>query len=304
LTLRLGYTYSKTLDNVSEIFSTGIAGNTVAFPQNPIQPQRGEYSFSGLDYPNTFSFLIAEQLPFFKDQHGFAGHVLGGWTVSADYLWQSGQRYTPSQNSEVAALTSAGDFFDSAFIGAFVGTDTARPFMGSNSARINSVGAFAGDACAALGVTGSEPVCTMSPTQLISINSLNTAAGVNAVPVNVTNSQVRFIMNGGTAQSIFGTPFGNMPRNIVQNDVTNIANLSMGKKIKLSERLGFEFRATAVNVFNHANFSSIDPFIENAGLFQAGTGFGDFRVSNTVPGSVNFPIQASRRFIFGGTITF
>jgi hypothetical protein len=305
LTMRLGYTWSKTLDNVSEIFSTGLAGNTVAFPQNPVSPQNGEYSFSGLDYPNTFFVLLAEQLPFFREQHGFLGHALGGWTVSANYLWQSGQRYTPSQASEVAALTAAGDFFDSAFIGAFVGTDTARPFMGSNRAPVSSVGAFAGDACSALAVTGSEPVCTISPTQLISVNSLNnTALGVNAVPTLVTSNQVRFIMNGGTAQTIFGTPFGNMPRNIVQDDVTNIANLSMAKKIKLSERMGFEFRASAINVLNHPNFQSIDPFVENAGLFSNGTGFGNPQVSNTVPGSINFPVQASRRFIFGGTLTF
>jgi hypothetical protein len=42
LTVRAGYTFSKTLDNVSEIFSTGAAGNTVAFPQNPLDPSRGE----------------------------------------------------------------------------------------------------------------------------------------------------------------------------------------------------------------------------------------------------------------------
>ena len=305
LTMRTGYTWSKTLDNVSEIFSTGLAGNTVAFPQNPISPQKGEYSFSGLDYPNTWFLLVAEQLPFFREQHGLLGHTLGGWTVSADYLIQSGQRYTPAQVSEVAALTGAGNFFDSSFIGAFVGTDTARPFIGNNSITQTAVGAFAGDACAALGVTGHEPVCTMSPTQLISVNSLNdTPAGVNAIPVSVNKNQVRFIMNGGTAESVFGTPFGNMPRNSVQDEITNIANLSVSKRIKFSERVAFEFRATSVNVLNHPNFASIDPFIEDAGLFSAGTGFGNPRVTNDVPGSINFPVQASRRLIFGGTITF
>ena len=44
LGVRAAYTYSRTLDNVSEIFSSGVAGNTLAFAQNPWDTGRGEYS--------------------------------------------------------------------------------------------------------------------------------------------------------------------------------------------------------------------------------------------------------------------
>src|SRR5260370_24289817 len=162
--MRTGYTYSKTLDNVSEIFSTGLGGNLVSFPPNPISPQNGEYSFSGLDYPPTFSVLLSEQLPFFRDQRGLVGHVLGGWIISANYLLQSGQRYTPSQSSEVAAFTAAGDFFDRNFVSAFSGTDTARPFFRRPRAPGTPVGAFAGDGWFILGVTAFRPACPISPT--------------------------------------------------------------------------------------------------------------------------------------------
>jgi Carboxypeptidase regulatory-like domain len=303
LSFRTGYTYSKTLDNVSEIFSTGLAGNTIAFPQNPVSPQNGEYSFSGLDYPHTWSLIITEQLPFYRDQHGVAGHILGGWTISANYLLQSGQRYTPAQLSEVAASTSSGNFFDAAFVAAFVGFDTARPFFGNKRAPVTSVGAFAGDACFIFGITGSEPVCTISPTQLISVNALNQPGGLSTV-VPVSANQVRFIINGGSAESVFGTPFGNVPRNPLQDAMTNIGNLSVSKRFRLTERASFEFRTTAINVLNHPNFLSIDPFLEDGGLFAAGTGFGNPLVTDTVPGQVNFPVSASRRLIFGGTIRF
>jgi len=85
LTIRSSYTFSKTLDNVSEIFSTVGGGNTVFFAQNPANQVngKGEYSFSGLDYPHQWSMTFIEQLPFFKEQHGVVGHVLGGWAVSA-----------------------------------------------------------------------------------------------------------------------------------------------------------------------------------------------------------------------------
>ena len=303
LSMRTGYTYSKTLDNVSEIFSTGVGGNTNAFPQNPTQPVNGEYSFSGLDYPNSWSLTVTEQLPFFKEQHGAIGHILGGWAVSGNYLWQSGQRYTPSQVTEIAAATAAGDFYDAAFLGAFVGFDTARPFKGNLNAPQTAVGAFGGDACALFGVSGTEPFCNPALTnQLLSVNAINQAG--SAVPI--TANQVRFIVNGGTAQSIFGTPFGNTPRNIVQDATTNIGNISLFKNIKFTERTSFEFRASFVNFLNHPNYQSVDPFVEDAGGTPKAPffGFGDPTVSNNVPGTVNFPVSASRRIVFGGVLKF
>ncbi len=309
LTLRTGYTFSKNLDNVSEIFGTAGAGNTIAFAQNPVQQVNGpgEYSFSGLDYPHTWSLLVSEQLPFFKDQHGALGHVLGGWSVSGNYYLQSGQRYTPAQLSEVAAFTSAGDFFDAAFVNAFAGTDIARPFFGNRSAPENSVGAFAGDACFVFGVTGTEPVCTISPTTLVSVNALNlNGAGIMGAPVTISQNEVRYIINGGAAQSVFGTPFGNVPRNPVQNAISNIANISLAKNTKLSERVSFELRTAFINAFNHANYQSIDPFLEDASGNPRAPffGFADPTVTDNVPGSINFPVQASRRIVFGGTLRF
>jgi len=53
LTIRSAYTYSKNLDNVSEIFPTFGGGNSIFAAQNPANQINGagEYSFSGLGYP-------------------------------------------------------------------------------------------------------------------------------------------------------------------------------------------------------------------------------------------------------------
>ena len=96
----------------------------------------------------------------------------------------------------------------------------------------------------------------------------------------MTKNDVRFIVNTGQAQTLFGTPFGNSGRNLAQDAMTSIANVEIFKKIKLSERVAFEVHATMLNAFNHANFSSIDPFLEDAGLSQQGTGFGDPTLTN------------------------
>lgn len=312
LTVRAGYTFAKNLDNVSEIFSTFGGGNTVAFSQNPLDFKHGEYSFSGLDIPHQFTILVTEEFPFFKEQHGFLGHVLGGWGLSANYVWASGQRYTPSQIF-VAQSSDNGDYFDSGFFNAFNGgVELARPFLGNRNAPANSVGIFGADAC--LTFIG-DPTLTVFPmcdpaiaNQLISFNAINTRGAGLLDPNNnpiavvpVTKDQVRYIANGGTAASVFGTPFGNVGRNSVQDARQNIANASVFKRVKITERSSFEFHASALNIFNHANFTSVDPFIEDASLASFFTGFADPSVTNTsFPGSQGF----SRRILIGGTFRF
>jgi hypothetical protein len=279
LTFRGGYTFSKDLDNVSEIFNTFGGGNTVAFSQNPFNNTTGEYSFSGLDIPHQVTFLLTEQLPFFKEQHGFVGHVIGGWAVSANYLWSSGQRYTPVQVLEEALSGATGNPYDAAFVNGVLGADVARPFVGNRNAPASAVGIFAGDACGNFGVG-----CSLPATQLISFNTLNDPNATGTV--NVTSKDVRYIINSTTSQSVFGSPFGG-PRNLSQDAPVNLVNLAMYKNIKLNERASFEFRGTLLNAFNHANFRSIDPFIEDAGIPAAHqspfTGFGDPSVSDDAP---------------------
>ena len=302
LTVRTGYTWSKTLDNTSEIFSTGTAGNTQTFAQNPTQTGGAEYSISGLNTPNAWTITFVEQLPFFKEQHGFLGRLLGGWALSADYILASGQPYTPQQSSELALFTAAGNFYDAAFVQSFVGPDVARPFLGSMSAPSNAVGIFEGDAAASctigLGIFSATTCANITAAglpanQLISVNSLQSSGQV----VTATNSSVRYIMNGGTAQSVFGTPFGNVPRNTATDAIQNIGNASVYKTVKLGERVNFEFHATALNVFNHFNFASIDPNLEQAGLGGtpgSGTGFG-----------LPFVSGANGRSLFiGGRVSF
>ena len=125
-----------------------------------------------------------------------------------------------------------------------------------------------------------------------------TAAGTS-----VQQNAVRYIINASTAQSVFGTPFG-ARRNLSQDAVTNIANLGLFKNIKVNERASLEFNATLQNVFNHPNFQSIDPNIEDVGLTKSQqapfVGFGDPSVSNDVIGNA----LGNRIVRFGLTFRF
>jgi hypothetical protein len=308
LTARVGYTYSKTLDNVSEIFGTGGAGNTTSISQNPLNTSGAEYSFSGLHIPHQFSLALIEELPFFKQQHGFTGHLLGGWTISTAYVYESGQRFTPiTQN--LTTPTIAGDFFDTGFLGSFgTGQTVARPFFGNASAPANSVGIFAGDACTFFEggpVQGAgTTLCSQAPNQLLSLNAINATSPTapDFTATAVTKKQVRYIANTGIAESVFGTPFGNVPRNAGVDAPLNYLNLTVVKAVKFNERASFEFRFTALNALNHANFTTVVPTIDTAGNPNFGSGFGvPSLTGDAIPGS---NLAASRRFYIGGTFRF
>jgi hypothetical protein len=273
LTLRTSYTWSKTMDNASEIFNTFAGGNSESLAQNPLNVKGAEYALSGIDFPQTWTLSFVEDIPFMRAQHGILGHIAGGWAVSGTYILQSGQNYTPQQ-FVINAFTSPIE--DVAFNKAFNNTvpDVVRPFLGSTSAPVTQVGLFAADAC---GVFGAG--CSLSPNTLVSLNGIN-----NGAVTTVTNSQVHFIANGGEAETIFGVPFGNVRRNSVRDYHTNLGNFTLFKNIKFWERATLQWHMTMNNVFNHPNYGNTIPgiatFIESAGAGGAGAAFADPRVQS------------------------
>lgn len=271
LTARANYTYSKTTDNADEIFGTFGTGSGIAFAQNPLNFRGAEHGLSGLDFPHQLNLLVTEELPFFRGQHSYVGHVLGGWAVAAGWHLASGQPYTASQI--FLAQGSGSPYIDTAFNSAFAGFGTGdggiRPFIGSNSAFVGQIGMYAGDACNYASVG-----CGLPANQLISLNSINTNPN-DAVGVPVAKSAVRLIANGPVADQIFGTPFGNAPRNSLRAAKINNVDMSVFKNIKFWERVNLQLHLDATNVFNHTQPNNVDPFIDDAGLNSFETGFGN-----------------------------
>jgi hypothetical protein len=125
---------------------------------------------------------------------------------------------------------------------------------------------------------------------------MNQSGGTTATVV--TNKQVRFIANGGEAQTIFGTPFGNVGRNTLRDFDTNVANIGITKNFKINERATAQFRTTMLNAFNHSQYSSVDPFIDDAGLSSFETGFGN---TSLYPNGGAF---GRRQILFGAKLTW
>ena len=271
------YTFSKTMDNSSEIFSTFSGGTTVAGAQNPFDLSRGEKALSGLDFPHTASIYFVYELPFFKNQQGFLGRVLGGFQTSGTWRYSSGQLWTPTELAGVS--TSCQTAFDLAF---FNPASTCRPFLGNPSAAVDSVGACTN---AALPDCGLVNFYTNAPT---------------------TKSAVRWIYNDDVSSAFFKTPYGNVGRNPgIRGDAVNTVSLGVAKSIKVTERLSLRMEAQAYNLFNHRFLGVPDPFIDDGNLAAGGT-FGN-NFSNPSGGDYTNATSTGlgrRRMILGARVVF
>jgi hypothetical protein len=268
LTLRSSFTWSKTTDNTSEIFSSGAGGNTLWSAQDPFNTLHGEHALSGLDFPEQWSLSFVELLPFYRSQHGLVGHLLGGWSLSGTYIISSGQNYTPAQL--LLNTYTGGTVYDSSFDLADIGTfDTARPFLLTPSAPASQVAIYGGDLCAYSTVLGAPAGCSGSASQLYSWNAFNANGTVQTVSAN----QARFLVNGAYADSVYNEPWGTAARNSLRDAITNRGNFGIAKDTNITERVKMRVDAAFLNVFNHPNFGSVDPFIEDAGYTGEAHGF-------------------------------
>ena len=295
LALQSFYTFSKTTDNTSEIGATGSAGNTSHLSQSQANFTGQEHAVSGLDFPHKFVLSAVEEIPLFKNRGGVVGQLLGGWRAAAVYTVSSGQPYTAVQFS--LSCNAGGDIcasspsdtnpYDPAFDAEYALPDgSLRPFQGSTKASVQSVGIFAKDICAS---DSSGSLCgnsAIAPTTLISLNQFNNGftgttldssgrviSDITHPAQIVTKEQVRFIANTMTAVALFGSPFGNVGRNTLRDGHINLLNFSAFKVTKLSERLTLQLHTDFLNALNHPNYSSVDPFIDDAGRAAEATGF-------------------------------
>ncbi|HXL21586.1 MAG TPA: TonB-dependent receptor [Candidatus Dormibacteraeota bacterium] len=273
------FTFSKTIDNSSEIFSTaftGGGGNTVAGAQNPFDTTVGEKALSGLDFPKTASLYVIYELPFYKSQQGFVGKLLGGYQMNTLWHFSSGQLWTPTE------LTGGNTSCQNSFDASFYGASTCRPFLGNASAPVNMTGQ-----------------CTNAALPNCGLVDFNTGAPISA-------SAVRWIYNDDTSAAFFGTPYGNVGRNPhVRGQALSQVNMSVFKNTKLTERFSLRLEAQVYNLFNHLFLGVPDPVIDD-GNSEVGSSFGSTAFNSSGGGYTNGTLNGygRRRMILGAKIIF
>ncbi|MET0623882.1 MAG: carboxypeptidase-like regulatory domain-containing protein [Pyrinomonadaceae bacterium] len=266
LVFNANYTFSKTIDNASEIFSTFGGGQSVADPQNPFDSTDGERGLSAFHQKHSFTANFIYELPIFKDQRGFVGKLLGGFQASGIILLGSGRPYTPTQ-----ILGNSDPGFDGAF---FSGVGSLRPYNGNPNAPVGTIAFGYEAACSFL--FGGTACNSAVPGNFIIYNTLNTgSAGTVVASAEAAAREARLIYNDSgllssganladlEAFNYFKTPFG-IGRNTFLGDNTYTVNFALFKTTRVSERLKVELRGEATNLFNSRNFGTPDPLVEDA----------------------------------------
>ncbi|MGB8511080.1 MAG: hypothetical protein WCD76_22100, partial [Pyrinomonadaceae bacterium] len=240
LTFTGAYTYSKLIDNGSEVFGVG---NT-NLPQQAVRPpilggpafsERLERAVSFFDRTQRAVFTYVYQLPFFTEQRGFAGRVLGGWEVSGVTTFESGVPFTVINGQDADSI----------------GGNLDRPdFNASGQAGVRAVPAIA--------------TATANPCSVAVGATFYTNPDAGGACINPSTAQFIGILAGSGRT-------GNLGRNTLRTPGTNLFDMNFSKRLRLTEGTRLEFRAEVFNIFNHPNFlqGSISPFTPGGGSLPA-----------------------------------
>jgi hypothetical protein len=224
------YTWSSFMDTASDLFNP--SGGEVAVSQNSFD-RESDRARSSYDRPHRLSGNFVYELPYFRDQRGLKGHVLGGWQINGFLTFQSGAPFTPLNGADPT--------------GALNGIDG----LVGNAIRANVI--------TSLNVSG------MSVEELFALRGTVSSATGNALfgtlqCTGPTDAAGR-LLPSATCQR-----FGSAGRNTLRAD--GIGNLDFGiiKNTQLAENVRLQFRADMFNATNTRNFG-IPTASVNAGAF-------------------------------------
>ncbi|MFL6436952.1 MAG: TonB-dependent receptor domain-containing protein [Terriglobales bacterium] len=267
------YTWSRTIDNASEIFSTTGGGSTQSYAQNPFNTNTAERGTSGLDYPNVATVYMLYDVPLFRNRSGIGGLLLGGWEINPTWRYTSGQPYTV-----IEAFNSTTNLCDP------TSTDSStfsacRPIMSNPNAPLDTVGQYTGTGQLVNFFTG-DPV---------------------------SKSDIHWIANDLNAAKVLGTPYGGAGRNLQRGDTINAVNLALLKNLKLTERFTVQLRGIAYNVLNRDYRGVTDfPYIDAGNFRDAQGGFANtfFNPTGNAQSNSVFSGIDRRRIEVGAKIIF
>jgi len=244
LSLRASYTYSRSLDNQSEVFAT--SGGASRW-ENVFDP-RSDRGPSAFNRTHVASITYVYQLPKFSSSNLLVKEVLGGWQTSGVLQFQSG---TP----ETIYLGSYDQNGDGE-------TSNDRPSVGNVNVPINySAGCLSDTAC---------------NTGVGLVQANGTVVDFNHQSLPGTADQFRFLVaprNSGIN--------GNVTRNNYTYPGQRFWDMSVFKRFAMPwEGHQIELRADAFNVFNHPNYGMVSN--SNFGNIRDKANF--FNLDNTLKG--------------------
>jgi Carboxypeptidase regulatory-like domain len=240
LTVGISYTWSKNLTdqwNDRGTPSTGSAlsgapGSANTYAYNP----KLDYGPSGLNEPQIFIANFVYKEPFFRQQHGLTGHVLGGWELSGIITLNSGLSTNAYQKTDPFACTPPSDTDPPSATNPLCATDSAA-------------GTYPGG----LGMVNPNTDISPRPDQ------------VSTIHMTKTQAQWFTTDSFASAQGHFGS---SKVGNILSPGMEKI-DLGLLKNFRFSESMNLQMRAEAFNLFNHTNLWIIDTGLGDGTFGQA-----------------------------------
>ncbi|MGH9685984.1 MAG: carboxypeptidase regulatory-like domain-containing protein [Candidatus Acidiferrales bacterium] len=251
--LQASYTWSKLITNInSSEAGGGIAapGNVLsggATMNNPLDFAQ-QYGLASFNRPQRLIVAYSYDLPY-KHTQGFAGHVLGGWTVSGVTTAQDGEPFTVIDGNG----------------GTIYGGGTIRAELnGANTGKCNSYGVCQSIGVAASGSTTARVISGLTRGNgWINKTAYGSTPCIGGIPNpgGVATDPCGEFPNGlfpgdpGYTFAGAGTGFGNSGIGAIMGPGQFNWDISIIKNTKVTEGTSVEFRAEFYNAWNHPQFN-------------------------------------------------
>jgi hypothetical protein len=223
------YTYSKLIDNGSELFaSAGLSNSSLPIIPHFFGGEGNERGVSLFDRTHRAVFTYVYDLPFMREQRGALGRIVGGWQLSGITTFESGTPFTVTNG-----VDSNG----------FVGNNDRPDFNPNGQKGVRAIPA-----------TTDSP----SPTGFINPDVIigKTAKNANIfAPINPATARYIGLASGSGRTGTLG-------RNTERTKGINNFDFTVQKEVRVREGLGLHFRTEFFNIFNHPQYGtgSISPF--------------------------------------------
>lgn len=207
------YTYSSFIDDGSEVFNP--SGGEIAVAQDSFN-RRADRARSSYDRPHVFTGNFVYELPFYREQRGALGRLLGGFQFNSFFTFQSGAPFTVLLGADPASAVAG--------IDGLVG-NPVRPNLNTNmdlsSMSLREIRAQCGSPV---------PVAVPGATGYV-----NACPNLFSVPTP-------------------GQRVGNAGRNILRSDGIKLVDFGIIKNTRISENVRLQLRADVFNSLNERNY--------------------------------------------------
>ncbi len=227
------YTWSKTMDQISEVFATGQTNSSLASVPAFLGGLKLDRAVSDYHRKHRFTASYVWDLPIFRERKDAVGNLLGGWQLNGVAVFQSGAPFTIVNGQD-----RNGD-----------GVSTSdRPDVGNPNAPHNTRAVI-------VPTTGAGSCAT-------GLQNPDTGACVTRNDVYVVQAPI----NTGTSL-VFPGP-ATIGRNTERSKPVQNFDMSLFKTFRFTENVKLETRLEAFNVFNHPQLTGIP----NADVTNSSTG--------------------------------